>query len=55
MKIILITGVASNVRGTLVYSLSKDMNNKIIILDNLSTCSFDKIPKFSNVEFIKVM
>jgi UDP-glucuronate decarboxylase len=53
MKNILITGGAGNVASSLVEKLAKDSNNFIVIVDNLSTGSLTKIPKLSNVKFIK--
>ncbi|MCF7568956.1 NAD-dependent epimerase/dehydratase family protein [Sabulilitoribacter arenilitoris] len=53
MKTYLITGGAGNVGGTLALYLAKDKSNTIIIVDNLSTGSLDKVPKLNNVHFIK--
>ncbi len=53
MKTYLITGGAGNVGGTLALHLAKDKSNTIIIVDNLSTGSLDKVPKLNNVHFIK--
>jgi UDP-glucuronate decarboxylase len=50
---ILITGGAGNVASALATKLSEDDNNRIVILDNLSTGSKSKIPKSNNVTFIK--
>lgn len=50
---ILITGGAGNVASALANQLALDVNNKIVILDNLSTGSLSKIPKSTNVTFIK--
>ena len=53
MKNILITGGAGNVASALALKLAADSNNFIVIVDNLSTGSLTKIPKLSNVKFIK--
>ncbi len=53
MKTILITGGAGNVGSALTEKLSVDDNNLIVIVDNLSTGSLNKVPKKDNVKFIK--
>jgi UDP-glucose 4-epimerase len=53
MKNILVTGGAGNVASALVSRLAADKNNFIVIVDNLSTGSIKKVPKLSNVTFIK--
>lgn len=53
MSKILITGGAGNVASALAKKLSEDSNNYIVIVDNLSTGSIDKIPVKENVKFIK--
>lgn len=50
---ILITGGAGNVGSALANALAKDKNNIVVIIDNLSTGSIDKVPKLDNVIFIK--
>lgn len=50
---ILITGGAGNVGSALAEKLSSDDNNKIIIVDNLSTGSITKVPEKENVKLIK--
>ena len=49
----LITGGAGNVGSTLAIHLARDISNTIIIVDNLSTGSLNKVPKLDNVKFIK--
>ena len=49
----LITGGAGNVGSTLAKHLASDKSNTIIIVDNLSTGSLNKVPKLDNVKFIK--
>lgn len=53
MANILVTGGAGNVASALVSSLASDEKNFIVIIDNLSTGHFSKIPKLSNVKFVK--
>ncbi|MFT7352798.1 MAG: UDP-glucuronate decarboxylase [Flavobacterium sp.] len=53
MQNILVTGGAGNVASALVHKLSLNSNYFIVIIDNLSTGSLQKIPKVSNVLFIK--
>lgn len=53
MKYILITGGAGNVASALASKLAEDLNNFIVIVDNLSTGSLNKVPVLSNVKFIK--
>jgi UDP-glucuronate decarboxylase len=54
MKInILITGGAGNVASALANKLSEDNNIEVIIVDNLTTGSINKVPKKNNVTFIK--
>jgi len=53
MNYILITGGAGNVASALAATLAKDENNFILIVDNLSTGSLNKIPSLANVKFIK--
>jgi UDP-glucuronate decarboxylase len=52
MSTILITGGAGNVASALASKLSEDTNNCIVIVDNLSTGSLNKVPKKDNVIFI---
>jgi UDP-glucuronate decarboxylase len=53
MSIILITGGAGNVGSAIAAALSENTNHQVIIVDNLSTGEFNKIPQKSNVLFIK--
>lgn len=53
MTNILITGGAGNVGSALVEKLSKNTDNFIVIIDNLSTGSIHKVPIKNNVYFIK--
>lgn len=53
MTTYLITGGAGNVGSTLAIHLARDKSNTIIIVDNLSTGSLNKVPKLDNVKFIK--
>ncbi|MBC2846106.1 NAD-dependent epimerase/dehydratase family protein [Winogradskyella flava] len=53
MSNILITGGAGNVGSALAKQLAKDTSNVIVIVDNISTGSKDKVPKLDNVVFIK--
>ncbi|EDP69666.1 udp-glucose 4-epimerase [Flavobacteriales bacterium ALC-1] len=50
---ILITGGAGNVGSALANALAKNKSNIVVIIDNLSTGSIDKVPKLDNVIFIK--
>ncbi|WP_339921204.1 NAD-dependent epimerase/dehydratase family protein [uncultured Flavobacterium sp.] len=50
---ILITGGAGNVGSAIASKLAANPNNLIVIVDNLSTGSLNKIPKRDNVIFIK--
>lgn len=50
---ILITGGAGNVGSAIASKLAENPNNFIVIVDNLSTGSLNKIPKRDNVIFIK--
>ncbi|NMH86349.1 NAD-dependent epimerase/dehydratase family protein [Flavivirga algicola] len=49
----LITGGAGNIGSALTKKLSKGANNLIVIVDNLLTGSFSKVPIKDNVIFIK--
>lgn len=49
----LITGGAGNVGSSLVSKLAENANNFIVIVDNLSTGSLDKVSKLENIKFIK--
>lgn len=53
MKTILITGGAGNVGSAIANKLAKDASCQIVIVDNLLTGNFNKIPKKENVVFIK--
>lgn len=53
MATILITGGAGNVASALAAKLAENENNKIVIVDNLSTGSLTKVPGNKNVSFIK--
>ena len=56
MKQILVTGGAGNVGGALAKKLVTDPDNFVIIVDNLSTGQFHKLPdrkKYTNFTFIK--
>jgi len=54
MRNILITGGAGNIGSSLAERLSKDKNNKIVIVDNLLTGDLKKIPeRRENIAFIK--
>lgn len=53
MSTILITGGAGNVASALANRLAQNNDNLIVIVDNLSTGSIDKVPKKENVIFIK--
>jgi len=48
----LITGGAGNIGSALANKLSENKNDHIVIVDNLSTGEFDKIPQIENVFFI---
>ena len=50
---ILITGGAGNIASALAKKLSENSQNHIVIVDNLSTGEFKKIPKQENITFIK--
>lgn len=50
---ILITGGAGNVGSAIASKFAENSNNFIVIVDNLSTGSLNKIPKRDNVIFIK--
>lgn len=53
MANILVTGGAGNVGSSLVSQLAKDTTNTIVVFDNLLTGMKSKVPKLSNVIFIK--
>tara|TARA_R110001583_G_scaffold162719_1_gene314992 strand:- start:47707 stop:48636 length:930 start_codon:yes stop_codon:yes gene_type:complete len=53
MSTILITGGAGNIGSALASKLSENSNTTIVIIDNLTTGSLDKIPKKENIHFIK--
>jgi UDP-glucose 4-epimerase len=53
MANILVTGGAGNVGSSLVSQLAKDTTNTIVVFDNLLTGMRSKVPKLSNVIFIK--
>jgi UDP-glucose 4-epimerase len=53
MNKILITGGAGFIGRELADYISNDINNHILIVDNLSTGDFKKIPKKGNIKFIK--
>ncbi|MEN8886043.1 MAG: NAD-dependent epimerase/dehydratase family protein [Winogradskyella sp.] len=53
MSNILITGGAGNVGSALARKLAEDTTNTIVIIDNISTGSKDKIPNLDNIVFIK--
>lgn len=50
---VLITGGAGNVGSALAEKLSKDPDNQVVVIDNLSTGDLNKLPKRSNVTIIK--
>lgn len=52
---ILITGGAGNIGSSLARKLSENSNYNIVIVDNLSTGSIDKVPvsSYNNVHFIQ--
>lgn len=55
MQKILITGGAGNIAGSLAKRLVEDANNFVVVVDNLSTGSVEKLPssKHNNFKFIK--
>jgi UDP-glucose 4-epimerase len=53
MRNFLITGGAGNVGGSLARRLSLEPNNKVVIIDDLSTGSQSKLPTSGNVEFLR--
>jgi nucleoside-diphosphate-sugar epimerase len=53
MNYILITGGAGFIPGSLAEKLSEDQNNFIVLVDNFVTSSPAKVPKASNIKFIK--
>ncbi|WP_418637848.1 NAD-dependent epimerase/dehydratase family protein [Winogradskyella sp.] len=53
MTTYLITGGAGNVGSALAEHLAKDPTNTIIIVDNLTTGSLQKVPQLDNVKLIK--
>lgn len=55
MKKILITGGAGFIASSLVGKLSEDAENRLVVVDNLSTGSLEKIPhsRHDNIRFIK--
>ena len=53
MPNILITGGAGHIGSAMALKLSQDSNNRIIIVDNLSTGNKSKIPQAKNIKFIK--
>ena len=54
MQKILITGGAGNIAGSLAKRLVDDANNFVVVVDNLSTGSVEKLPSSqSNFKFIK--
>ena len=50
---ILITGGAGFIGSNLAERLASDSNNRVVIVDNLSTGRKAYIPKGHNVEFVK--
>ena len=50
---ILITGGAGNIGSALAVKLAQNTNNTVVIIDNLTTGSIEKIPQLDNVTFIK--
>jgi len=55
MRKILITGGAGNIGGGLACRLTENKNNFVVVVDDLSTGSIEKLPNFSlnNFRFIK--
>lgn len=53
MNSILVTGGAGQLGSALASKLSKDPNNLIVIVDNLSTGNMAKVPEAPNIIFIK--
>ncbi|TXE05836.1 NAD-dependent epimerase/dehydratase family protein [Gelidibacter salicanalis] len=53
MTTILITGGAGNIGSTLTSRLSELEQHHIVVVDNLSTGHLSKLPKRSNISFIK--
>ncbi len=53
MPNILITGGAGHIGSAMALKLSQDSNNRIVIVDNLSTGNKSKIPSAKNIKFIK--
>lgn len=53
MSRILVTGGAGFIGSSLVEKLAEDQHNFVVVIDDLSTGSIHKIPKASNVKFIK--
>ena len=52
MANILITGGAGQLGSALAEKLAKDKSNTLVIVDNLSTGSKEKIPELPNVKFV---
>jgi UDP-glucose 4-epimerase len=50
---VLITGGAGNVGSALARKLAKNTGNTVVIIDNISTGSKEKVPNLDNVIFIK--
>lgn len=50
---ILVTGGAGNIGSSLIWKLSENTSNKIVVADNLLTGSKAKVPNKDNVVFIK--
>jgi UDP-glucuronate decarboxylase len=48
----LVTGGAGNIGSALANKLSENKNDLVVIVDNLSSGEFDKIPQCENVSFI---
>src|SRR5579872_6609045 len=53
MSRILVTGGAGFIGSSLVDKLAEDQHNFVVVIDDLSTGNIHKIPKASNVKFIK--
>ncbi len=53
MATILIAGGAGNIASALASKFAEDENNTVVILDNLLTGDLSKVPKATNVTFIK--